>query len=88
MARNCHLGRHGEIDLVVIRTPVVAFVEVKARRTDVYGSPSLAVGPTKQRRLRKLATLWLSANPIGARVIRFDVVSVIGNRVEVIEDAF
>jgi putative endonuclease len=67
---------------------VITFVEVKTRRTDAYGSPSLAVGPDKRRRLRKLAALWLSANPTPARVVRFDVVSVIGDRVEVIENAF
>lgn len=81
----------GELDLVVRRDATVAFVEVKARRTEAYGSAAEAVTATKQRTLRRLALQWLEVNRdrVGGRVaVRFDVVAITGTRVEVIEAAF
>lgn len=88
MARNHRIGRHGEIDVIAATSDVIAFVEVKTRHSDRYGPPSAAVGPEKQRRLRRLAAMWLAEHPIGRRVVRFDVVCVVGSRVDVIEGAF
>lgn len=51
---------HGELDLVVEREATIVFVEVKARSSGRYGSGFDAVGSTKQRRLRRLASSWLS----------------------------
>ena len=86
--RNSRLGRHGEIDLIVRRANVIVFVEVKFRRTSDFGAPASAVGPNKQRRLRRLAALWLASNHVTTRSVRFDVVSVVNDDVEVIEGAF
>ncbi|MET0661657.1 MAG: YraN family protein [Ilumatobacteraceae bacterium] len=78
----------GEIDLVVRRTGLYVFSEVKTRRTDHYGPAALAVGEPKQRRIRRLAVEWLRANDVHAAEIRFDVVAITGVRVDVIEAAF
>jgi putative endonuclease len=91
--RNWRCPPIGELDLVVAREDVIAFVEVKARADDRFGPPSAAVGVQKQRRIRRLAASWLqqpgrSATPGRRRTVRFDVVSVTGVRVEVIESAF
>lgn len=88
MARNCRLGRHGEIDVIAATSDVIVFVEVKTRRSTLYGPPSAAVGPDKRRRLRGLAAMWLAEHRVGRRSIRFDVVCVVGDQVEVIEGAF
>ena len=87
--RNWRAGRSGEIDLVVGRAGLVVICEVKARSSTAFGQPFEAVTPTKQQRIRRLAGQWLAAHPVSERRdVRFDVVSVLGGRVEVIEDAF
>jgi putative endonuclease len=79
----------GEIDLVVARAGLLAFVEVKARPTLADAAASL--GPRQQGRLARAAEAWLAAHPdvdTGAG-IRFDVVLVDRDgRVRRIADAF
>lgn len=84
--------RSGEIDLVVQRGPQLVFSEVKTRQGRAFGEPFEAVTPAKQLRLRRLAAEWLRSRPrrpgSAPLDIRFDVVSVTGGQVEVIEEAF
>jgi putative endonuclease len=80
--------RAGELDLVVRRGRTLAFVEVKTRSSDRFGLPAEAVTPVKQRRIRILAARFLDELDWHAAVIRFDVVSVLAGRLEVIESAF
>ena len=80
--------REGELDLVVQRGRLLVFVEVKARRTDRFGTPAEAVTPTKQRRLRALARRYLEDTDLRPGGLRFDVVSILADRLEVIEAAF
>lgn len=78
LGRNVRIGR-GELDIVARRGPVLAFVEVKARRSDTFGSPEDAVSPRKRRQVARLAELWLAARPWALeRVadVRFDIVAV------------
>ena len=78
----------GEIDLVLRRGGLVVFAEVKARASDAFGDPASAVGHQKRARLHRLAAMWLDAMNVHGVEIRFDVVSVLGVRVTVIEAAF
>ena len=73
---------------MVRRGDIVAFVEVKTRASDAYGDPALAVTARKQVRLRRLGASWLAANSVHGVSVRFDVVSILGVRVRVIESAF
>ena len=87
VARNWQC-RDGELDLIVRRNRTIVFCEVKCRASDVFGSPAEAVNHLKRQRIRVLAAKWLEDFPVRVREIRFDVVSVIGADVEVIEGAF
>lgn len=65
----------GEIDLVVRRGNVVAFVEVKARRTRARAAESIS--PVQRRRIVRAATYYIAANPrLAALTQRFDAVLV------------
>lgn len=87
VARNWR-GSAGEIDLVLGRDHVIVICEVKARSSVAFGLPAEAVGPAKQKRLRRLAAEWLSATSPGRVDIRFDVASVLAGQLEIIEAAF
>ncbi len=87
VARNWR-SSNGEIDLVVHRDGLYVFSEVKTRRTDRYGPAALAVGTSKQRRIRRLAIEWLRANDVYATEIRFDVAAITGVQLDIIEAAF
>lgn len=86
--RNWRAGRIGEIDLVAARADSIVFCEVKTRTSSRFGSPAEAVTPDKQRRIRRLAALWLAQGRGRGCAIRFDVATVIGESIEVIENAF
>ena len=78
LGRNVRVGR-GELDIVARRGDVLAFIEVKARRSDVCGSPEDAVTARKRRQVARLAELWLAARPWALERIadvRFDIVAV------------
>jgi putative endonuclease len=88
VARNWRC-RDGELDLVAIKGRTYVFCEVKTRRNDAFGVPASAVTATKQARIRRLAARWLAEEaPSRARLLRFDVVGILGGELEVIEGAF
>src|SRR6266568_9231622 len=66
--------REGEIDIVAARGGILAFVEVKTRRSAAFGSPAEAVTWRKQRRIRTLASRYLAEQHPGARAVRFDII--------------
>ncbi|WP_072313770.1 YraN family protein [Agrococcus sp. Marseille-P2731] len=67
---------HGELDIVALDGDTLVFVEVKTRRGLAFGHPFEAITPSKVRRLRMLAALWLEAT--GQRgPVRLDAVGII-----------
>ncbi len=81
--RRWRSGRR-DIDLVALRDGVVAFVEVKTRRTTWSGEPVEAVNWRKQRELTRSAQAWIDQR--GAAIspapasFRFDVVGIVASR--------
>jgi putative endonuclease len=79
---NARAGRN-ELDIVLRRGRRLVFCEVKARSGDGYGDPREAVGPEKERRLRRAAEIWLACNPHLLELeVAFEVVGVRGRRLE------
>lgn len=92
MAQNWRCGL-GELDLVLMKGPVLVFCEVKTRRAGGLGGPFDAVNWKKQGKLRALAAAFLASRSIACDDIRFDVASVISGEtgppsVHVFEAAF
>ena len=74
LGRNVRFG-HKEVDLVVEREGVVAFVEVKGRYGSRSGHPLDAVTPGKRREVEAVARWWVRTHPPAAGY-RFDAVAV------------
>ncbi len=68
-------GRH-DLDLVVRQGSVVAFVEVKTRRSSRFGSGQEAVGFRKRRILSRGAELWRDRHGGPRDEYRFDLIVV------------
>ena len=63
-----------EMDLIVRRGRVIAFVEVKTRRTRNFGAGEESVDSRKRARLVRGAAAWLREHPAWAARVRFDVI--------------
>ena len=78
----------GEADLIVQDKDEIAFVEVKTRMGDQYGTPREAVGKDKQRRYRKIAECFWKQNGEEPNA-RFDVAEVYADgKIEYFKNAF
>lgn len=68
--------RFGEIDLIMLDSDTIVFVEVRVRSNPHFGSGAESVTFSKQRKLIKAAQLWISQNRRYANHnFRFDVIS-------------
>jgi putative endonuclease len=66
----------GEIDLVLRDGDVLVVCEVKARSSEVCGSPHEAVTAEKLGRLQRLALHWMEAHDVHPVEVRIDLVAV------------
>jgi putative endonuclease len=69
--------RIGEIDIIAVDGRTVVFVEVKTRDSGVAGEPHEAVDLEKQKRLTRLALVYLKRHGLLETSARFDVVSIL-----------
>ena len=76
LATNYRFGRR-EVDLVVRRHGVLAFVEVKTRAGAGYGAPEEAVTRLKRREIEIVARAYLARHPPRDVDVRFDVLSIV-----------
>jgi len=74
--RNYEAG-FAEIDLVAIKKDIIAFIEVKQRKSSAFGLPCQAVGPEKQRKIRRAAEHYLMRMK-PEKQPRFDVFEIYG----------
>lgn len=81
--------RQGEIDLIGRDGRYLVFFEVKYRKNDRNGMPEEAVGYVKQRRIRYTAQFYLYRYRYREDMpCRFDVISILGDQITWIRDAF
>ncbi|MBS1674967.1 MAG: YraN family protein [Actinobacteria bacterium] len=70
----------GELDIVAEREGVLAFVEVKTRRSIDFGHPFEAIDERKRHRLWRLAHAWVREHPMSSRGhgLRLEAIGIIG----------
>lgn len=83
--------RHGELDIVAFDAATLVFVEVKAGRAGATTGPErpiLAIGPRKQRQVRRLAAAWMATRRDLPRysAIRFDAIGITIDRAGTVVD--
>lgn len=81
--------KFGEIDIIAKDEKYLVFVEVKYRSSMLYGSPAEAISLKKQRRIYKVAQLYILKKGIPMDFpVRFDAVLIIGDEISVVKNAF
>ena len=79
----------GEIDIVAEDEGYLSFIEVKYREKDSIASGLYAVDKKKQKTIYNVAKIYMSLYKISEdRPCRFDVVSVDGDNITLIKNAF
>lgn len=81
-------GQDGEIDLIMLDTDTIVFVEVKYRPSARQGDGLSAVTPAKQRRMTHAAMAFLLEQDLMERSVRFDVVEITKDGILHIPNAF
>lgn len=66
---------HGEIDIIAKDRSTTVFVEVKTRRSTIFGDPIEALTQHKQQTLRQTISAYLAKHHI--RRFRVDVISIL-----------
>jgi putative endonuclease len=91
VTRNYHC-RRGEIDLIMRDGNFLVFIEVRYRKSNIYGSAAESITRQKQSRLLTTAEYYLQNEMFyGDNSCRFDVITVSGQynpQIEWIKNAF
>ena len=66
----------GELDIIAEEKGTLCFIEVKSRTSTSYGLPEESVTTWKQRKLLKVAFIYLEKKRMKPGDMRFDIVSV------------
>lgn len=69
--------RKGEIDIIALKENYIVFCEVKTRTNYKYGTPAMAVSPTKIKHMKFAAKVFLLLNKFNKYTIRFDVIEIV-----------
>ncbi|MCL1995237.1 MAG: YraN family protein [Defluviitaleaceae bacterium] len=91
--------RYGEIDIIAKDKEYIVFVEVKFRLNNNFGYPREAVDERKIKKIRTVAAYYMesmeskktkeySTHDIAAEQPRFDIIEILGGKVEHIINAF
>ena len=83
-----YCNKVGEIDIIAQKGDVLVFVEVKRRSTLAFGRPIEAVDYRKQQKIRKTAEIYLMLAGKTYSDVRFDVIEILGEKINHVENAF
>lgn len=88
IVRRNYRAKIGELDLVAYDGATLVFIEVRSRANDDHGHAAEMVTSRKQRRVARVAQVYLLAERPIYENCRFDVVAITGGEIELIRDAF
>lgn len=69
-------SKFGEIDIIAMDKKSIVFIEVKARKSETFGTPLEAVNSKKQKRISMVALNYLKQKDKISCKARFDVVGI------------
>lgn len=81
----CHVG---ELDIVAYDDAVLVFIEVRSRADDSHGHAAEMVTKPKQRKVSRVAACYIEHMRPIASSMRFDVVAITGDDIELVKDAW
>lgn len=84
LATNARVGRD-ELDVVALEGSTLVVVEVRSRRPGGVGHPFETITPAKAARLKRAAATYMAAHD--AQELRIDVAAVVGDEIDVLENA-
>lgn len=82
---SCKLG---EVDIIAKDKNCIVFVEVKAKSNVDFGYPREMVNKTKQKKIRKVAQVYLLQNHEYDCDCRFDVIEILDEKIEHLKNCF
>lgn len=81
--------KSGEIDIIGMDNDYLVFYEVKFRSNTRYGYPEESVNHRKQHKIYQASQYFMLIHNIADNTpIRFDVISILGNEIKHIRNAF
>lgn len=81
-------SRAGEIDIIAKHEGYLVFLEVKYRKDKGKGHPLEAVSVRKQQTICRCALFYMRKNGLLEVPVRFDVVGILGDDIQLIQNAF
>ncbi len=81
-------SRSGELDIVARQGEYLVFVEVKYRKDTNKGYPLEAISFSKQKSISKCALYYMRKHHLMDMPIRFDVVGILGDEIQIVKNAF
>ena len=81
--------RFGELDIVAREGEYLCFVEVKYRSNCRYGAPDGLISDKKRKKICVTSQFYMKQKKISVDIpVRYDVVLLIGKKVQLIQNAF
>jgi len=80
--------KYGEIDIIAKKNKTLVFIEVRSKSESSFGYPEETITGSKQRKIIKTANVFLKTFKGEYEEIRFDVISILKDKINHIENAF